>query len=486
MSHNTTTIMIIQSLFCKGGMRLMTKDNIWILTEERPKNHVIQKILELYAADFNDTIKTEGLSIVPIIQSGKFAFTYEVKNVSAVKAAKVFLKTVSGSSSFFDFLLFRQPNAPVEGSTTELPLMAIEETKTGDDESRNTGVSQRGSKFVFIDEFYPKTKTYMLYNEEHARDDNKKPSDTSIFGTNILLTLGATIVGKDTTKWFKPFKDIDELIKFKSKMRKPPAGNVPIAITKFADYIEISGRLSKPADAGNIGHDPNIGGLSMISKCLRILGWNKEIIITHHGVSQDYVDKTKGKNKFLYICKQLNMRLDEIDMPSSTSLPEQYWHYEKSSEKVASILLHMVCSKYGMSCVYENHAGCERGYFWTKERKEITLPKKDKHGDNLLLPDVVLYDENTKQILLVEGKKLSTLKEGLKEIKGYDSIEKDYINKYYPGCNVMRCVSIFGGTKTDHLHSNVLIYVNQSGKVFINPSAPSCVKNAFRKVGISL
>ena len=229
-------------------------DNIWLLTEERPKNHVISKILELYANDFNDTVTVNGdISIEPIIEKGKFLFVYEVKNIKVGKADKTYIKTVSGSSSFFDFLLFKQPLEPIEGSTEEIPLMAIEETKTGDDESRNTGVSQRGSKFVFIDEFYPSTKTYMLYNEEHTRDDNRKPSDTSVFGTNVLLTLGATIVGKDTSRWFKPFKSIDELIAFKASMRKPPAGNVPIEITKYHDHIEISGRLSKPADAGNIG-----------------------------------------------------------------------------------------------------------------------------------------------------------------------------------------------------------------------------------------
>lgn len=466
----------------------MTNDNIWILTEERPKNHVVLKILELYAKDFDDTISENelGISIEPIIESGIFKFTYEVKNVSVKKANKIYLKTVSGSSSFFDFLLFKQPDAPTEGSSLEIPLMAIEETKTGDDESRNTGVSQRGSKFVFIDEFYPDTKTYMLYNEEHSVDADRKPSDTSVFGTNILLTLGATIVGKDTERWFKPFKSVDEIIKFKSSMRKPPAGNVPIEITKFEDHIEISGRLSKPANAGNIGHDPNIGGLSMISKCLRVLGWDKDIIITLHGVSQDYVDRTNGKNKFLYICNRLNMRLDGIKMPTNTSLPEKYWHYEMSSEKVASILLHMVCSKYGMSCVYENHAGCERGYFWTKDRKEKTLPKKDKHGNNLLLPDVVLFDEATMQILLVEGKKLTTLQNGIDEIQGYDSIEEDYINKYYPGCSVLRCVSIFGGTQKGQLHPDVLIYVNINGQIFINPTAPQCVRSAFEKEGVKV
>ena len=139
-----------------------------------------------------------------------------------------------------------------------------------------------------------------------------------------------------------------------------------------------------------------------------------------------------------------------------------------------------------MSCVYENHAGCERGYFWTKTREEITLPKKDRHGNNLLLPDVVLYDGMSNQILLVEGKKLSTLQNGIDEIQGYDSIEEDYINKYYPGCDVLRTVSIFGGKKKGQLHQDVLIYVNLDGQIFINPAAPRCVKNAFIKEGVKV
>ncbi len=468
----------------------MTADNIWILTEERPKKSVVKAILKLYEEDFKDNLKITSPSgdilIQPIFKNGVFTFTYEVIGAELEKTNKIYLKTVSGSSSFFNFLLFRQPNPPIEGSSTESPLMAIEETKTGDDESRNTGVSQRGSKFVFIDEFYKDVKTYMLYNDEHARDDNKKPSDTSVFGTNVLLTLGARIVGKETSKWFSKFETYDDLIRFKSQMRKPPKGNLPIEITKFDDHIEISGRLAKPAYAGNIGHDPNIGGLSMISKCLRVLGWDKEIVITSHGVTQEYVDRTKGRNKFLFICSKLNMRLEGIDMPKATTLPKQYWHYEESSEKVASILLHMVCSKYGMSCVYENHAGCERGYFWTKNKREVTLPKKDKSGKNLLLPDVVLYDEPANQILLVEGKKLSTMQNGIEEIKGYDSIENDYIKKFYPNTDVLRYVSIFGGKERGYLHKDILIYLNLAGEVFINPNAPECVKSAFRKEGVKI
>lgn len=462
-------------------------ENLWLLTEERPKPSVILQIVEMYCNDFDDEITLkEEIRIKPIIENGVFKFIYVIEGLKVDGANNIYIKTVSGSSSFLDFLLFKQECAPKEGCSTDNLIMAIEETKTSDDESRNTGVYQRGSKFVYITPYYDKVKLYMLYNEELDAREDKKPSDTSIFGTNILLTLGVTIVGKDISRWFKPFKSLDELINFKASMRKPPAGNVPIEIKRFPERIEISGRLSKPAAAGNIGHDPNIGALSMISKCIRALGWDKDIVITLHGVTQAYVNKTKGKNKFLYICNILGLKLDGIVMPKSVSLPELYWHYEMSSEKMTSILLHILGIYNGMYGVYENHAGCERGYFRTKSGKLITLPKKDKQGINLYLPDVVLYDEPSNIILLVEGKKMSTLSNGIEEIQYYDSIENEYIKPAYKGVTILRCISIFGGNDSGYLHKDVLIYMNLSGKIFINPNAPECVKSMFKNVGVTI
>lgn len=465
-------------------------DNLWLLTEERPKPSVISKIVETYCDDFNDNFTAEQeVKIKPIIENGVFRYIYVIEGLKVGNAEHIFIKTVSGSSSFLDFLLFKQEKAPTKGDPDDNLIMAIEETKTSDDESRNTGVYQRGSKFVYITPYYDNVKLYMLYNEELEARKDKKPSDTSIFGTNILLTLGVTIVGKDTSKWFKPFKSLDDLIEFKAGMRQPPAKNVPITITKYPNRIEISGRLAKPVREGNIGHDPNIGALSMISKCIRTLGWDKDIVITRHSVKQKYINKnnkTKRKNKFLYICSILGLKLDGIIMPPNVKLPESYWHYEESSEKMTSILLHVLGMYNGMYGVYENHAGCERGYFRTKDQKLITLPKKDRNGIKLYLPDVVLYDEPSNVILLVEGKKRSTLAKGLKEIQNYDSIENEYIKPAYKGAKILRYVSIFGENDTGYLDKNVLIYMNLSGKIFINPNAPECVKSIFRAVGVKI
>lgn len=459
-------------------------DNLWILTEERPKASVIKDIISIYCRDFNGKfeILLDGIQITPIIDNGLFQFTYDVSGIKVGDIENIFIKTVSGNSSFFDFLVFKQDQEPSENSSVA-PLMAIEETKTSDDESRNTGVYQRGSKFIYLDYYYKDVKQYMLYNEELEAREDKKPSDTSIFGTNMLLTLQAEIVGKEIEKWFKPFVCLDDLISFKAAMRKPPAGNVPIEIIKYNNRIEVSGRLAKPADMGNIGHDPNIGALSLISKSIRELGWDKKIVVTKHGVTQNYIDRTNGNNKFLYICKILNLELEGLTLPE-INLPNNYWHYEKKSEKITSIFLHVLAECHGMRGIYQNHAGCERGYFKTSTNKLITLPKKDKSGINLYLPDLVLHDNKNNTIYLIEGKQLSTLSAGIEEIKAYDSIENEFIKPAYPECNILRYISIFGGKLKNIPHNNVLIYINDSGEIYLNSNAPTPIKQIFAKYGV--
>lgn len=454
-------------------------DKLWILTEEKPKLSVIKEILKLYCRDFEDEGRfSENLKIDPVFENSKFKFIYTFEGVKLSNCSQIILSTVSGPSSFFDFLVFKQENQP-DGSKNDNLLMAIEETKTSGDESRNTSVYQRGSKFVFIENYYTNIKKYMLYNEELENDELKKPADTITFGTNIFLSLGVNIVGKETDRWFTKFNSVDELINFKNSMRKPHAGNIPIGISKFDNKIEISGRLSKPAGKGNIGYDPNIGALSIISKALRYLGWDKDIVITQHGVTQEYIDKTKGNNKFLYICKILNLKMKGLVLPTDINLPEHYWHYEHSSEKMASILLHIMAENIGMRAIYQNHAGCERGYFITKNGKLVTLPKKDKNNVNLYIPDLVLHSQKYNEILLIEGKKLSTINDGLEEIEDYDSIENKYIKIAYPECKIVRYLSIFGGNLKTIPNEKVLFYLSEDGTICLPKILPNSLRENY-------
>lgn len=443
--------------------------NIWFLTEEKPKISVIQQILQIYKDDFGvDYNCREVVTIRPLGSRGVFSFTYVVDGINVDGISRIFIKTVSGGSSFLDFLFFVQEEAPTESG--ENLVFAVEETKTSDDESRNTGVYQRCSKFVYIKAFYPDVPLYMLYNDELELRKNKKPSDTSILGTNMLLTNGVKISGKPVNRWFRPFRSIDELIAFKNGMRRPPAGNTPILINKVGNKITVSGRLDKPRNIGKIAHDPNIGALSYISYTLRQLGWTGEIEIVDHHVVQSSI-RGNSHNKFLSICNMLNLTMEGITMPTHYELPDSYWHYEDKSEKVASIFFHIACECLGFKEVYQNHAGCERGYFKSSADKLITLPKycgADNH--NLLIPDVIMRDDVKKVVYLIEGKKLTTLANGLDEIEDYDDIESLYINRCFPGYTVKRYLTIFGGLKNVLPHNKVLLYINDNGQLIMNRS----------------
>ena len=64
-------------------------DNIWILTEERPKESVVKTILELLQSDFNISLNIENVVIKPIIEESIFKFTYIVEGLTSTNFDKV-------------------------------------------------------------------------------------------------------------------------------------------------------------------------------------------------------------------------------------------------------------------------------------------------------------------------------------------------------------------------------------------------------------
>ena len=58
--------------------------------------------------------KWAEIRVKPVIENGIFKFLYEVEGIGTLQTNKIYIKTVSGNSSFLDFLLFRQSEEPVE------------------------------------------------------------------------------------------------------------------------------------------------------------------------------------------------------------------------------------------------------------------------------------------------------------------------------------------------------------------------------------
>ncbi len=456
--------------------------NLWILTEERPKTEVLQTIFSYFAKDHNCGFFGDSIHIIPILNSDKtFSFTYEVIGFKCAKVDRIYIKTVSGSSSFTDFLVFYQDKQP---EIKDTPIYAIEETKTDDSESRNTGVYQRCSKFVFIKSFYPNTKLIMLYALQIDQKDT--PTETNIFGTRMLLTIGVEILGKTLdSKIFKPFSSIDEFISAKAGMRRPPAGNVPILIRKkSANLIQVSGRLIK---SGRLSHDPNIGALSIISAVLRKLGWQGDIEITQHGLSQEHVGK---KNKFVQIANVLNVKLENLIVPKA-DLPKDYWHYETKGEKLGTIFIHLVVENFTESfSIFENHAGCEKGYFVTSEGEHLALEKYSdrdayKAGDKdkiIFIPDLVLLDISDKEVITIEGKTYENRFKGIEELNNYDVFDEKYLIPYYPEYKIVRTVVLYGSNSETIAEIQVGFLLNKNGKLVLGINAPELFKTAIKNL----
>lgn len=459
----------------------VSKKNLWILTEERPKKKVLETIFAYFAKDQKCGFFGDEIRVIPLLDKNKcFDFTYEVIGFKCAKVDKVFIKTVSGSSSFVDFLIFYQDRKP---SITDTPIYAIEETKTDDKESRNTGVYQRCSKFVFIENYYPQTKKIMLYSLQVAQKGN--PTETYIFGTRLLLTLGVEVLGKNLDKKvFKPFKTIDEVIDFKNSMRKAPAGNVSILITKTARKIQISGRLYKN---NSLAHDPNIGALSIIAAVLRRLGWDKTIEITQHGLAQKHVGKS---NKFVHIANNLNIKLQRLTVPNA-ELPKNYWHYDKKGEKLGTIFIHIVVENFTESySIFENHAGCEKGYFQTSDGKHIPLAKYSdreayKAGDKskiVAIPDLVLLDIKENEAITIEGKKHENMQKGIQELYNYDAFDEMYLKKHYSKFKIVRTLVLYGSEEEKIAEIHVGFLLNANGKLVLGIKAPKLFKRAIKNL----
>lgn len=457
--------------------------NIWILTEERPKASVIKTILEKVASDngFKLEVKKD-IQVIPILKGNSFTFTYKVEGVICSRFESVFIKIASGNSSFVDFLVFFQEAEPTEKSK---PLYAIEETKTDDSESRNTGIYQRCSKFVYVEFYYPGVKKIMLYNLQIQQKE--KPTDTNIFGMKMLRTIGVEVMGKVyDKKIMKPFSSLKEFVDLKNSMRMPPAGNVPIKIEVSKDSIKVSGRLYK---AGGIGHDPNIGALTIIALCIRKWEKRKDIIITQHGLKQSNLGKS---NKFIQIANKIGIKLDGLKMPIAVS-HENYWHYDISQEKIASIFLHVAIVAYTEAkVIYSNHGGSERGYFLHNTSGPVAIEKyqegkreKYKSGDKTMIiyiPDIIIFDQKRNQIINVEGKKYSTRKAGIRELKNFSYIEKKIIKPSHNPSSILRTVVVFGSKEKIIKEKQIGFMLNENGEMILGKEAPEIFKEVVKRL----
>lgn len=443
----------------------------------------VRVIVEKFATDRGLKVSfAESGRILPVMEKGLFTFVYKIEGIKCDSVENIFVTIVSGSSSFVDYVVFYSEKQP---AVKDRPEYLIEETKTDDNESRNTGVYQRCSKFIYGKFFYPDVPQIMLYNLKVTQ--KIKPTLTYIFGTKLLTTLDVQILGKKLDeKLYRPFQSIDELIALKNAMPLTKNG-VSVRMQKNGNKIEISARLEK---AGALSSDPSIGMTSIISGCLRKLGWTGRIVITLHGLKNQ---KSVGiRNKFILIANKLKIELHGLRVPKST-LVENYWKIENGTEKLGTIFTSILCEEFSDSiAIYENHQGCERGYFIVAGDKAkigyLVVPKytdraKYKAGDKkaiIFIPDLVIYDRKRDVVINSEGKIYANRSVGARELKNLRFFEKHFIKKYYPTSSITRTLILYGSSK-DSIPSKdktTGLLLNERGAVILGKNAPLLFKES--------
>ena len=443
------------------------KPYLWILTEERPKVEVVRWIVRRYLADLNITALVDNLRIVPLLDEQRFTFTYEVLGVHSRKLAGIRLKTVSGSSSMVDYMLFTSAHEPRQDAT---PEYLIEETKTSDQESRNVAIFQRLTKFVVGQALFPDARCIMLYN---AVDNPDVESPTSVFGRRLWATLGIETahVATPRSDQVAPFGSVAELVNAKNTVAAGArSGNTAVRLTANEDTIVISAKLSKP---GNGWADPNVGQVAGLASGLRGLGWEGDILVVDHQLSEGMM----GDNKFTKVARNLRLGIAGLELPDPATT-QPYWHYEKTGEKLVTIFLHLLLENFASAkLVFENHAGCERGYFTTPSGETLQVPKQEE-GETFSIPDLVMLDVDRDTVVVAEGKVTQNLSAGLRALVTYDLFEKRFIAAHYPDCTSSRTVVLYGPVPTPSV-VQVGFVLSADGELVLGIAAPPLFRDAF-------
>jgi hypothetical protein len=140
--------------------------------------------------------------------------------------------------------------------------------------------------------------------------------------------------------------------------------------------------------------------------------------------------------------------------------------------------------------IFENHAGCEKGYFFPLSGEPIPLEKYKnralyKAGDKkqiIEIPDLILLDKKEKEIINIEGEKYVNRNAGILQIKTFDFIEKIYIKKNYPKYKIIRTVVLFGSEETSIVEIEVGFLLNKNGQLILSVKAPKLFQEAIKNL----
>ena len=411
-----------------------------ILTEEVPSVDEIQFILQ----NIIHIKIIEQIHIIPNCKEKNNTFNGEWLIKLKENNINIVVKLFKGNSSCVDYLIF---SGLVDKNVSAGDALCIlESTKTNDTNSRNTAVNQRITKFMVFQRMFPLSKAIciMFYNKKWKQN---KPSSTAIFGLRLMKSLnietyhGENSIFENLCELYSinEFTSINEIMKEKNKI-KEKKGNVSVKIEEICkNNYNITCKLDKGEtnSCGKISHDPNVGLLSGLINFINKKDTTAIIQIQKHNIKQKYFDKLPN-SKFWYATNSINILFENINNIKYPKMPDKYFILENScSEKQSTILFSQVIDN-DYKCIFSNHSGCALTNIKTNNEDicvERTMPR----------PDILFYNKNKNELLIVEGKIEKDIKNGIKQLSNLnlDRFIK-LICKEYIDCKITKglCITI--------------------------------------------
>jgi hypothetical protein len=93
-----------------------------------------------------------------------------------------------------------------------------------------------------------------------------------------------------------------------------------------------------------------------------------------------------------------------------------------------------------------------------------------------------LKDFKRNEIIDIEGKCYQFREQGIEELKGFDDIEKLYINKFYPKYKIIRTVVLYGSSEEKIVEIEIGFMLNKNGKLILGVKAPVLFREAVKNL----
>ena len=442
------------------GILMQLREIHWIYGEEKPNSDSIKTSIEYIYRD---------MELYHIFSKKEFravktaADEYRIEGILCEAFAEIRYKIVRGETSFPDSLHFFQMQKPTSKDT---PLYICEDTKNGFGESGNM-TDQRSEKFALAKATWPTGKCTYVVNTKP--DGKHEPSNAHKRAMKRMRTNGhKSIVSSFDKDGFKllevgTYKTTQELCNDDKRLTITETGDIHLDIP-----------LWKSKNPKTIS-DPNVGVTCSVVETLSTLDFKGTLWIKNHFLDTNMFD---GKNKLSRILRHFVSDRFQIHVEGYGYIKgekykgENYFSFvEDTNEKVASIALEIFFESLDdWEIIFDNHAGCSKGYFYTGN-DYIAVPKQvrkigEKRLVDLGLPDLTVINHKLKKILVIEGESKNNVEKGRKQIKKQKF--KNFcawVSKYYPDYQIECHLCVYGTLK----YKNKILYsLDKDNKEVLN------------------